>query len=635
MRSRNRKKIIREDAVKVCRYVVIILSLMMPTDVRSQDPNAPGGVFSLTGTSNLTGWFEARDMDGDDVFTDNPANGAAVSAWSDKSSSANNLSQSTATSRPVYNTTGTYPAVNFTFNSVTAGQSDFMTFATASHFVPGSAYFVLLPSDPGANLQDHILLDDANRSLRLEQFSNTGNMGYTRYGVSDYATAQATTYGSYTIVSYHKSSANNNVIIRQNNASATLNIASSADGIPLTRLGKGSTVEGANYNCVEVLVYSTLLNSTQMVILDNYLSSKYGNISIASDQYGMDVVANGNHDFDVAGIGRVSGADNHQDSQSSIVRINTPSNINNGEYLFWGHDNGALSPQTTDLPATIQARFTRTWGVSELSGDVGTVSILFDMAGLGPVTNTDLRLLIDANNNGVFNEASTTVTAGATAVTISGTTYYQFAGVNLASSTRFTLGTINKSQTPLPVELFSFSARVENNDVNIYWKTASEVNNDYFEVQRSTNGKFFNKIDSVKGAVNSNITKEYKTTDRFPPTGLTYYRLKQVDLDGQYAYSPVVHIEIPRRELTVDVYPSFTRANTFVNVALSNFKRDETLYGAIYTLMDLQGRTMYLPSEKISDTHARIGIPADCSAGVYILKIIFNNNTYTKRITIL
>lgn len=599
------------------RLISLLALIACCLSVYSQDPNGPGGVFSKTGTSNLRGWFDANDLDGDNIFTDNPANGTAVTAWVDKSSSGNNLTQGTAANQPVYNTGGTYKSINFTF-STTTGQTDFMSFITPGHYAPGTAYFVLLATDPGASLVSHILLDDANRSLRFEQYDNTNRIGYTVYGVNDYSTTQIPNYGAYSILSFRKSTANQDVIVNQNNSTATLGINSTTDGIPVGTLGKSSNVEGANYNCVEIITYDVLLNSTQTRIVDNYLSSKYGNIAIANDIYSMDVAGSGDHDHEVAGIGRVASGDTHTAAESSIVIITTPSSLGNGDFLMIGHNNGALSPQTTDLPTGIQARFTRTWGVTR-TGDIGTVTVRFDMTGLGNVTPSDVRLLIDTDNDGIFNEAGTTQISGAAQATGA---YYQFTTVTLPTLTRFTLGTINRTQTPLPVELVSFTGKLEDGVVNFNWKTASELNNDYFTLERSTDGKNYGKISIVEGAGTSVTANEYTTSDEAPPAGRIYYRLKQTDFDGTSEDSKPITItnEDPA---SIAVYPNPVKPGALLTVKLSNYyTSDVTIENGKYTLVDAEGREFDVTvSERNSRDRVTLKIPDELKPGIYFLKI--------------
>ena len=103
-------------------------------------------------------------------------------------------------------------------------------------------------------------------------------------------------------------------------------------------------------------------------------------------------------------------------------------------------------------------------------------------------------------------------------------------------------------QAPLPVELTSFSASVQNKTVNLTWHTATEVNNYGFEVERISNEELgirnWNKVGFVNGAGNSNSPKEYSFTDKSAASGKYLYRLKQLDNDGQYSYSKEVEVDL-------------------------------------------------------------------------------------------
>jgi hypothetical protein len=85
----------------------------------------------------------------------------------------------------------------------------------------------------------------------------------------------------------------------------------------------------------------------------------------------------------------------------------------------------------------------------------------------------------------------------------------------------------------LPIELLSFSAKFNGEAVAINWETATEINNDYFSIERSANGIDFTEIMVVRGAGNSNAISSYTINDKEPVSGTSYYRLKQTDYDGQ------------------------------------------------------------------------------------------------------
>ncbi len=95
----------------------------------------------------------------------------------------------------------------------------------------------------------------------------------------------------------------------------------------------------------------------------------------------------------------------------------------------------------------------------------------------------------------------------------------------------------------LPVDLLDFSGKLEGRNVLLHWTTASEENNHYFEIQRSKDGLFFETIGRVEGSGNSSELIQYEFIDENPLAGNNYYRLKQVDFDGQYEYSKTIHIE--------------------------------------------------------------------------------------------
>lgn len=108
----------------------------------------------------------------------------------------------------------------------------------------------------------------------------------------------------------------------------------------------------------------------------------------------------------------------------------------------------------------------------------------------------------------------------------------------------------------LPVELIHFEVSAnDNNKALLNWTTASENNNDYFEVQKSTTGNKWETIGKVSGMGSTNTEVNYEFTDPTSISGLTYYRLKQVDFNGEYEFSPLRSIElISSKKITV--YPN-------------------------------------------------------------------------------
>lgn len=95
--------------------------------------------------------------------------------------------------------------------------------------------------------------------------------------------------------------------------------------------------------------------------------------------------------------------------------------------------------------------------------------------------------------------------------------------------------------TVMPVAFLDFDAeKQKNGSVTLNWSTASESNNSHFELLRSTDGKLFDNIVHVKGNGNVTDSRKYRYTDHMPQLGVNYYKLKQVDLDGQESFHPKV-----------------------------------------------------------------------------------------------
>ena len=125
--------------------------------------------------------------------------------------------------------------------------------------------------------------------------------------------------------------------------------------------------------------------------------------------------------------------------------------------------------------------------------------------------------------------------SGSVTSTSSPTSFNSFSTFALGNS----LGGINV----LPIELISFNAQKNSNVVDLTWITATESNNDYFDVQKSNDGESFETLTTVKTQApegNSRVTLNYNTTDEKPFSGYNYYRLKQFNRDGTFEYSNIV-----------------------------------------------------------------------------------------------
>ncbi|MCB0763964.1 MAG: hypothetical protein KDB84_04605 [Flavobacteriales bacterium] len=378
----------------------------------------------------------------------------------------------------------------------------------------------------------------------------------------------------------------------------------------------------ANADIAEVIAFNAPLNSAQRIIVNNYLAAKYGRTLTAGDVYDQDDLTNGNYDHDVAGIGRVDASNTQTESLGSgVVRIgkSTYGGLGNNEFLFWGHDNGALGPfNVTDLPSGVQGRWQRVWRVSETNAaggavNVGNVDITFDMAGLGPVTASDLRLLVDTDQDGVF--ADETPIAGATAI---GGTLYRFSNTNaLVDGRRFTLGSIDIGQTPLPIELVEFTAAaLDAHTVRLEWVTASELNNDHFIVERSNDANDWLGISTMDAVGNSSVITGYSTIDPNAEGPVCYYRLRQVDVDGTSTLSPIVAVGLEHMQTTAPVVHPNPSNGPFTLVFSAPLEDDPFV-----RMVDASGRTVPAPFKVLGPDRIVVD-PGAVPQGTYVLQVI-------------
>jgi hypothetical protein len=250
--------------------------------------------------------------------------------------------------------------------------------------------------------------------------------------------------------------------------------------------------------------------------------------------------------------------------------------------------------------------------------------------GVRAVTASDLRLLVDTDNDGIFSDE--TPISGATSV---GGNIYQFAGVStISNNRRFTLATIDRVETPLPIELISFEANVNESKVDLKWITATEVNNDYFTIERSENLKDWSEVVYVKGAGNSNQEISYFDVDYFPLQGISYYRLKQTDFDGKFSYSNVIPVNFATSNIagTINLFPNPTQVGKSVNLEFKNIIETEILV----VLRDVQGKEYYSKMVLNIEDGKLIGVPIETSipAGIYLVTATSENQIYSQKLII-
>jgi len=181
---------------------------------------------------------------------------------------------------------------------------------------------------------------------------------------------------------------------------------------------------------------------------------------------------------------------------------------------------------------------------------------------------------------------------------------------NLTGFSDFAIG--SSTQGPLPVELISFEAVQEQNGVKLEWSTASEKNNSHFEIQKSNDGKEFETLGIVQGNGNSSSIIEYEFMDYSNHGNVSYYRLKQLDFDGQFEFSDVVKVQFSAQFFNINIHP-----NPASNLIYINF--DEAVGATTIQFVNTKGQIV--KKETVKEANQLELNIADLPVGYYQLLI--------------
>ncbi|MGB6037861.1 MAG: Calx-beta domain-containing protein, partial [Cryomorphaceae bacterium] len=312
----------------------------------------------------------------------------------------------------------------------------------------------------------------------------------------------------------------------------------------------------------EFLGYSDApMTESRRLILTNYFSGKY-DIPLTEDQV-FDITS-GSTTFkrNIAGIGYENANDQHGDARGpSILRVSSSfANSDGDDFILWGHNDIALDVaypySNSSLPAPVVERSGRVWQFFK-QGVVDEIDLRINISSLenANLASTSNMVLLRHNNVDPQDFSGATVFP-ATDEPDPGVTM-EFSNVSISDGDYIAIASIS-SALPLPIELLSFDAKLKGTYVDLNWSTATELNNDYFVVERAGEDLIWEPILEKSGAGNSNSLISYSDKDRNPLKGISYYRLKQVDFDGGFSYSDPVSVfnnQIEDRE-EVFMYPN-------------------------------------------------------------------------------
>lgn len=219
----------------------------------------------------------------------------------------------------------------------------------------------------------------------------------------------------------------------------------------------------------------------------------------------------------------------------------------------------------------------------------------------------DAQQIHQAIASGGGNASGATGSVSYTIGQMSYTTTFGASGLSAAGiQTTVNLG------NPLPIELLHFEGECTSGKVLLNWQTAAEINNDFFVVEKSLDTRIWTSIGNIKGGA---VSKDYSFMDDQPATPVSFYRLKQVDLDGAFSYSLVVHVVGCAGETrAITLYPNPTATGVYLAT--------DNAAGTEYELYDTKG--ILLRKDKMQNSTTYIDMSA-WPAGTYFLKLRQNN----------
>jgi hypothetical protein len=281
---------------------------------------------------------------------------------------------------------------------------------------------------------------------------------------------------------------------------------------------------------------------------------------------------------------------------------------------------GILDNGTTGVAVKSKHNVNRTWFIEEdvAGGSNATVTL-----GWNTVDESTDFIRGQAYISHYTNNSWDNPNAIATTTTITEASF----SISRSGITSFSPWAVSDNVQPLPIELLSFTATYTSNHVvELKWATATEINNDYFTIERSTDAINFKSIYKTPGAGNSTQTLNYQAVDDAPLKGVSYYRLKQTDFDGKTTYSQSETVSIQEDFSIQSLYPN--PATNQLNIAINQLQE-----GLVeLSIVDVIGQVVYKEDKHLTIQKNILNIDlSNLPSGMYILMINGSRSAYQNK----
>jgi len=416
-------------------------------------------------------------------------------------------------------------------------------------------------------------------------FSNTGTLGTLEFNGTSAQT-------------YNQGSSNldlNFVIMNHSGTGLTLNtfmrIKTTTGSLTLTA---GKIITGAN----EVVVFNRTPSSVSIGNATSYVEGflrRYIN-------------ATGSYDFPVGQSVR--------GYERANINLSSNSNIDNllASFIPYAVVPGPLGLSECLATYNLNALDDGKWiinayntGSTQISGNAVYNMTLYNRA--GSYTNAG-----GANGWTIMKDPTGSGAWGLDGMCVAASTVNQVMRTGMTGFSHF--GTA-QSTVPLPIELLTFDGYEDNGKNYIYWKTATEINNDHFILMHSTDGNLFKKLEQVRGAGNSTHDIEYSYVHNNPKSGYNYYQLMQVDFDGRNSSSEIIVVRNGGGKSAVQyIYPNPNAGELSIQLSPGNVQEFEL------EVLDLLGTPVYSDRKFVEKNKSILSVNIKhLSNGIYFLRV--------------
>ncbi|MDX2249760.1 MAG: discoidin domain-containing protein [Bacteroidia bacterium] len=405
---------------------------------------------------------------------------------------------------------------------------------------------------------------------------------------------------------------------------------------------------GMSGDIAEIISFRKALNLAERQRVETYLALQYG-ISLSHDYYASDWKGNTGtivwdagkgYDYRIAGIGKDSLAtlDQRQSKGSGFVEIyhdnvqglfplnNSANNHpfpSDRSFLIWGDNNGAISALEKPLSDGAEKGVNRVWKVQN-TGNVGTVTLRIPKNALPPGVSS---LYINNHNETDFPTGPNTQV-----YTLTGGSDFLCTPVSFHDGDIFTFG--NGKGEFFPVEWMDLRVIQEGENAQLEWVTTREEDNDYFAVERSFNGLNFIEIAQVKGAGTTDISQTYWHLDENiyrHRTDKIFYRIRQVDFDGEYALSHTAELNLLEKSSYLQMTLLPNPASDKAVAAIQTVKTEQILLD----VFNPNGQLLYHARKSNPKAEEMIELPVyRWGPGIYYVKVSNGLQTTTDKLLV-